>query len=445
MTFERISGSAHSLAVTTNLYAANSRSGSAIIGDHSQSESRAVNVNDIPVSVVANARRDEYPTITNGGAGVARALRMSAANGRRTDQRSDAPTTWKLTTKAEHSTAASCDAVGIPDRREARTKVSAVVSRSTSTSTKTREPNAARGETGKLSRHSAPRPSRHHEFTPNNSAPPEATSPGRMASIAHSRPPANATRPGRMANTASPRRSGTERQIPTLSVRTSAAKSEAGLALAARTELSTRSSSRAARRATAWATKAPATTAASPTATSPEITFVQFSHTPWEPYNAPSVICRVGALSRIGISRSVAMSAAIVTARAATTMRMIHAPNGPRRTHSDTHAATCARLVATISQSSTGTCAANSPSVPTTKAVAPSTAQPCISQAMLSGAISSAPRWSVVGLTGNATACSRGRSSRPPPDATAELIAITSTPAYRLGSNSKTSEETIVV
>ena len=46
---------------------------------------------------------------------------------------------------------------------------------------------------------------------------------------------------------------------------------------------------------------------------------------------------------------------------------------------------------------------------------------------MLSGAISSAPRWSVVGLTGNATACSRGSSSRPPPDAAAETSEITRT------------------
>ena len=38
-----------------------------------------------------------------------------------------------------------------------------------------------------------PRPSRHQVFTPNSSAPPEATSPGRMVSICHSRSPASAT------------------------------------------------------------------------------------------------------------------------------------------------------------------------------------------------------------------------------------------------------------
>ena len=63
----------------------------------------------------------------------------------------------------------------------------------------------------------------------------------------------------------------------------------------------------------------------------------------------------------------------------------------------------------------------------TAYAVAARTVQHCSSQAMFSGAIISAPRWSVVGLTGNATACSRGSSSRPPPDVAAETIEITST------------------
>ena len=51
-----------------------------------------------------------------------------------------------------------------------------------SRSTATRARKTSRGDTGRLSRHSAPRPSRHHEFTPNSSTPPEATSPGKMAS-----------------------------------------------------------------------------------------------------------------------------------------------------------------------------------------------------------------------------------------------------------------------
>ena len=51
--------------------------------------------------------------------------------------------------------------------------------------------------------------------------------------------------------------------------------------------------------------------------------------------------------------------------------------------------------------------------------VIPSSIQACMIQAMLSGAISRAPRWSVVVETGKATACSRGITSRPPAEATA--------------------------
>ncbi len=63
-------------------------------------------------------------------------------------------------------------------------------------------------------------------------------------------------------------------------------------------------------------------------------------------------------------------------------------------------------------------CAGASAAGPTAKAVAPSRHHTCTIQATLSGASSSAPRWSVVGLTGKATAWSREISSRPPPDAT---------------------------
>ena len=58
---------------------------------------------------------------------------------------------------------------------------------------------------------------------------------------------------------------------------------------------------------------------------------------------------------------------------------------------------------------------------------------------MLSGASSSAPRWSVVGLTGWATAWSRSSSSRPPPDATAEAMASSRMPAIADGQEQKMS------
>ena len=65
----------------------------------------------------------------------------------------------------------------------------------------------------------------------------------------------------------------------------------------------------------------------------------------------------------------------------------------------------CATAVAATSHTSTGTSARARPGrAPMAYDVAPSTTQHCTSQAMLSGAISRAPRWSVVVLTGKATA-----------------------------------------
>ena len=65
-----------------------------------------------------------------------------------------------------------------------------------------------------------PRPSRHQALTPNSSAPPEATRPGRIVIEAHGRSPKSATRPGPIASTMMPRRIGTERHTEARSVRT---------------------------------------------------------------------------------------------------------------------------------------------------------------------------------------------------------------------------------
>ena len=76
---------------------------------------------------------------------------------------------------------------------------------------------------------------------------------------------------------------------------------------------------------------------------------------------------------------------------------------------------------------------------PDTKAKHPSNVQTWSSHAMFSGAIRSAPRWSATGLTGKPTACSRGISSRPPPEAAAETMAMRSTPTSAVGSSDWTS------
>jgi hypothetical protein len=149
---------------------------------------------------------------------------------------------------------------------------------------------------------------------------------------------------------------------------------------------------------------------------------------PSAPAMTASTTRSVGLLSSNGVSSSVTISTARRSAPATPTTRTTWCPLGPRRTHSTTHARACAIAVPVKSQRYTGTRASGSSGrAPMAYAVAPSTVQPWSSQAMLSGAISRAPRWSVVALTGRATACSRGSSSRPPPPVAADTMEITST------------------
>src|SRR4051794_953199 len=58
---------------------------------------------------------------------------------------------------------------------------------------------------------------------------------------------------------------------------------------------------------------------------------------------------------------------------------------------------------------------------------------------MFNGASSSAPRWSVVGLIGWMTPCSRLSSSRPPPEATADAMERTTRPVIAVGSTTRAS------
>ena len=102
-------------------------------------------------------------------------------------------------------------------------------------------------------------------------------------------------------------------------------------------------------------------------------------------------------------------------------------------------ATTWATVVENTSQSRIATIAAGSRSADNAYAAEPSSTQAWSSQAMLSGARRSAPRWSVVGLTGKATPCSRESSSRPPPDATAETTVSRRNPTKAVGSSSSTS------
>ena len=120
-------------------------------------------------------------------------------------------------------------------------------------------------------------------------------------------------------------------------------------------------------------------------------------------------------------------------------VRTARTPCGPRLTASTVHAATCPTAVAVAIQTSMPISAGARERISTPYAVAPSRTQAWMSQAMLSGASRKAPRWSVVGLTGYATACSRLSSSRPPPEATADATARTSSPAIAAGSRTTAS------
>src|SRR3954451_15646107 len=124
MTRARTVGFDHARAVRYSLVSDQTRNGTASSSDHCH-VAREATLKSSPVNVVLRASRAEYPTITSGGAGVARALRRSTAYGRRTDQRSDVGTTCTVTTIVAQSTATAAATVGTPARNEAMTSVTA--------------------------------------------------------------------------------------------------------------------------------------------------------------------------------------------------------------------------------------------------------------------------------------------------------------------------------
>ena len=112
-------------------------------------------------------------------------------------------------------------------------------------------------------------------------------------------------------------------------------------------------------------------------------------------------------LSSTSVRRPEACTQTAARASTASTTRMVTTPCGRRRTASTLHAMTWAKAVATAIHSSIAGRAVGSRAGPTTYDVTPSSPQAWISHEMLSGASSSAPRWSLVALIGNATPCSR--------------------------------------
>ena len=151
--------------------------------------------------------------------------------GARPDQRIDAATTWSTTTSqvATHGGQLGggrrAGASGRPGRWS-RTRRRAAARRAPSA----RAAKTTPGPTGRLARHSAPRPSRHQALTPKSSAPPATLSAARIGMLrprqlagqrhdAGRRPPASP----------SPRRIGTVRQTEPSPARTSIARSLPGI------------------------------------------------------------------------------------------------------------------------------------------------------------------------------------------------------------------------
>ncbi len=146
-------------------------------------------------------------------------------------------------------------------------------------------------------------------FTPNRRAPPEATSPGRMVSIRHSRSPASATAPGITASTVMPRRSGTERQTAARSMRSIIKKSDAAVGRAGKWPDSSRSSSRIGRCSAHLAGMAPTTTEARPIAAMTSRPSAHRHQWPAWVSRSRTSSCEVGLWSRTGASEPVTIRA----------------------------------------------------------------------------------------------------------------------------------------
>ena len=157
-----------------------------------------------------------------------------------------------------------------------------------------------------------------------------------------------------------PRRIGTDRQMPTRSVRRRATKSDAGCSRAACRDVSTLSSSRAGRRETLSAMNAPTTTATMAIAPSQTSSSAHASHSPLAPAITASSTRRVGLSSRTAVIRCVAIRTAMVPPTSTAASRTTFEPRRPRRTYSTTQAMVCASAVPVNSQRYTGSRASGS-------------------------------------------------------------------------------------
>ena len=242
-------------------------------------------------------------------------------------------------------------------------------------------------------------------LTPKSSAPPEATRPGRIVSCAQSRPPASPTSPGPKARKTMPRRIGTTRQTEARSTRSRPRRSVAGGVRALWVSLSIRSSSRGCRRAARCA---------APAAERHEDG--DHGEQDHDGRDEPRPVPRLGRQRREDDLR-----ARQRVEGGADQADEIEPAGGQRRWRRRRRARSGCRPVRggppppprprpaprrwrRAIQSTMTSWAPHRPPGPLANAIDPSRAQVCTSHATFSGVSSSAPRWSVVGLTGNVDA-----------------------------------------
>ena len=199
------------------------------------------------------------------------------------------------------------------------------------------------GRTGRFSRQSRPRPSRHQALTPKSSAPPDTTSPGRIVIDSHGRPPTTATSPGPTASTAMPRRIGTARQTEARSIRSKAERSLHGIGRGVWVSVSARSSSCGSRRAAKVAGMEPSTTRHTRSTASSTIALTQPHVNPPIPATHSH---RVGIWSSTSVVRPVIWTQNAAAARPTSRNRIATMPCGRRRTASTIQAITWAAAVA---------------------------------------------------------------------------------------------------
>ena len=361
-----------------------------------------------PVAVVDSASCAEYPAIAAGGAGWSRASRRAAAYGRSTDQRAQRATTCAVVATNAPSTATACASVRHPGPQRGGGECDAPARDADLGDDVIRAANIRRGGPGRVSRQSAPGPSRAKALTPKSSPAPEATRPGSSATMLQLSPDTAAAAPGMIPRAAMPRRSGGDRQTPAWSIRRLARRAARRGRPAPASRVSPRTWRSAGRRCSAPSSPTPASHAATGRRGQRCETAAQRPKPLPSAAEFPALTRKlVGEASRAVATRPVSATNAHRTGRGGDDQRTAQMPPQVVRTQLD-HPAGGLRhdRAAYRSSARVRTRAAHRPRVgPSVQDVSASSVTAWTDHAMLSGAVTIAPRWSAA-----------GRRGTPPPD-----------------------------